>query len=972
MKQLYSLKLLFALLGLLTWQVVSPGNSGTQASAQDVKITYAFAEGIEDPGTISISYMDYNTFDVIQVPNGGTIPSGTMISIYVQPSKKYKVKEWYINGEKAPDYTFDNEEMTKAFQFPTQDTDYKIHLTPKTGDETYKVEFKTGMGNPYDQGTLTATANGQPFESGALVKENSKVVITATPNPGYTIASYDWSYIPNTAGVVSEDGRTLTIESLETSMNISAYFSVDTQGSGHKVTFGLAEGHQDRGYFNASYNESGETHYLTPGQTVKDGTEVLFAATPATGYEVAKFTVDGIDVPQDELFEKGTQFSLKITKNVDVKVYYQEKAVADKFQVNFGLAEGQTEGATLRAEWKNEEATHTIESGAEVPSNTVVSFYATVNDGYEIVKWTINGTDVSDSELADNKTKFVKKIEAATDVRLFVKKSEAKTYTIKFNLSYNSKEKGTISATVNGKAINSGDEVPEGAKVIITAQPHKGCSVSRWTPNYGTGYTISEDKLTYTIDPVKKNWIVFLYLEGTPSEEELPALVFGAADGQSDMGSVKATTGFPAKELKSGSKIKPNTAVNFVAKANDGYKIVKWTKDGQDVESSTSDKTRYTCIVEKKDVKVLVHFAPVQVSAEYNVVFSTAEGQENRGKVKAVQDFLGTQEKELTSPGKVPSGLRIDFNIEAEEGYELEKLMVNNVDKIGSTSLITQNSWRYSINSIEEDVHVVAFFKSKQTKPTYKIEFGTRPGCETLGKLEARVLEKEIQSGAMIDDDAQVVFTATPAEGYELENWYVNGEIDNSGQASENPAHYYYRIKGKGAKVEVSFKVVQTVEKFLISFKSNDPTMGTVEASVNGQAVQSGTLITKGDKVVFTAKIKDDKLYEFKEWLVNKRPSTTAQGLTLEVTIKEPMSIEAVFQKIGSIQGIEEGDLRVFINGNMLTISGLEQETAIAVYSITGKLMTQNITQEGFNISHWADGIYLVRIQGKVFKVIKQ
>ena len=63
---------------------------------------------------------------------------------------------------------------------------------------------------------------------------------------------------------------------------------------------------------------------------------------------------------------------------------------------------------------------------------------------------------------------------------------------------------------------------------------------------------------------------------------------------------------------------------------------------------------------------------------------------------------------------------------------------------------------------------------------------------------------------------------------------------------------------------EVTFRTVNT---YTVKFSSSDNTFGTVSAKHNGADFNSGTTVTEGDEVTFTAKPKDG--YPLSDWTVN-------------------------------------------------------------------------------------------------------
>lgn len=80
-----------------------------------------------------------------------------------------------------------------------------------------------------------------------------------------------------------------------------------------------------------------------------------------------------------------------------------------------------------------------------------------------------------------------------------------------------------------------------------------------------------------------------------------------------------------------------------------------------------------------------------------------------------------------------------------------------------------------------------------------------------------------VNSGDKVKKAAYLTFTATPAEGYEVDNWYVNGALDftNSGQTTKEIEIY------EDTSVKVVFKQVQM---YTVTYSAGEN--GTLAASI--------------------------------------------------------------------------------------------------------------------------------------------
>ena len=71
------------------------------------------------------------------------------------------------------------------------------------------------------------------------------------------------------------------------------------------------------------------------------------------------------------------------------------------------------------------------------------------------------------------------------------------------------------------------------------------------------------------------------------------------------------------------------------------------------------------------------------------------------------------------------------------------------------------------------------------------------------GSIKAKVDDVEITSGAKVKKDKAVKFVATPASGYRVKEWKVDGTV-----VTGNTSTVYTHIVTKAVSVKVSFELV--------------------------------------------------------------------------------------------------------------------------------------------------------------------
>lgn len=137
-----------------------------------------------------------------------------------------------------------------------------------------------------------------------------------------------------------------------------------------------------------------------------------------------------------------------------------------------------------------------------------------------------------------------------------------------------------------------------------------------------------------------------------------------------------------------------------------------------------------------------------------------------------------------------------------------------------------------------------------------------------------------------------VTVTATPENGKVLDTVTVVGEDGSTPietTVSGNAATFTMPDQNVTVK-DVTFRTANT---YTVTFLSSDETFGTVSAKYNGADFTSGTTVTEGDTVTFTATPKDG--YALSGWTVNNAPvSPTTNPYT--ITVQKDTTVVANFK----------------------------------------------------------------------------
>lgn len=259
----------------------------------------------------------------------------------------------------------------------------------------FPVTFSASAG-----GTLAATVDGVAISSGDMVEEGKTIIFTATPDAGMQI--YGWF---NNGTFIQFRGGVPTVHSLE---------HVEP-GTNRTVTFGTAaytvNFNTENQFGTISATVNGDA--ISSGSTVGHLTRVIVTATPATGYIVSYWIINGVS-QMSESSAPLTQ-NMQITQNTTYSVVFARDA--NYAQVIFAAMD--TNG-TLTASYRRtsgpaeapsvgsvEPQYTSIQTGAMLLKSsgqaTEVVFEATPNTGFKVGMWFINGFGEPSQEAPSNR-----------------------------------------------------------------------------------------------------------------------------------------------------------------------------------------------------------------------------------------------------------------------------------------------------------------------------------------------------------------------------------------------------------------------------------------------------------------------------------------------------------------------------------------------------------------------------------------
>lgn len=725
------------------------------------------------------------------------VPDGAAVTFALENlGSNYTVKTWKVDGKEAA-----NSGTQKQFTLRNITAAHTVTAVINAAQEvtlTFKAVDANGAPITADDiASVTAKIkNGNAITSGSTVGNYSTIEFAAAVNENYYVSSW------TNAAADAEDSTKASIASLEKTTEVIAHIAEKPQVTVAAPVNGTVEVAGTRGIQNVTLiGAAGENGHVNMNSTA------AITATPSDGYFVKSIivTTDGAaqtfdyDNAKDYQPGKVTKDDIQITKDTLVQVIFAEKPT-----VTFG---GDTH-ITVTAKQGNK----TLSTGDHVEkySGDIV-FTATPDDGYETDNWNVTGwTNVNGAE--NDNTTYTRSgsIESNVDVHATSKALPQHDFTLSVNSLGDEGFGGTVSAEITRKGMSTykRENLEAGthsfyrdSNITITAEPNAGYRVQDWTINgKTTADTATSQTLTYLHDDTTVS-VRFVKL--------VTGITFGPTNENSEGGYISAAEANETSILgdaATGANIAAGVPIKFTAEVKPGYEIEGWYVNNVRDDSASTGKT-YT--YPNKTSVNSIYIAPKFRQVEYDITTGdnvTVNGQ-NR----------------TTARG----GEQLTFTANPPAGQTVTGWTVNGEAVQGSGNTLT---WTVENGCLTKPnvtaYHVEAQFSAGEYKVTY-----SQPAN---GKLTASV-----ESDTQVNGGTKVAFTAEPDEGYEIDEWTVNGH------SVANSSSTYTLNVTENSTVAVTFKAMVPVSAV------PNGRNGNIAITANGKTITDG-YVSSGSDVTFT------------------------------------------------------------------------------------------------------------------------
>ena len=343
------------------------------------------------------------------ISTGENVTEGKIVVFTAVADEGYSIDKWTINeGAFEAGGSAGNPSASVKI---TKATTVTVSFTKNK----YKVEF-----NPLDtNGTLSATLDGANFDSGNDVEHGKTLVFTASPNSGYSVATWtvsDGAF--ETGGSAGDKNASVKITKATT-------VTVSFTETKYTVTFDADGGSP-----------------VPDNQLVKEGEKASNPTTVPTkeGYNFEGWFNKEGNTAWD--FDVNT-----VTKNTELYAKWEIK----KYKVDFSSLDA---NGTLSAKLDGGNFT----TGNDVEHGKTVEFTAAITAAdYQVEKWTITGGDFESGTGTEGSLTASVKITAATTVNVTFRPAD-KTYKVD-DISFTQKGINAVTEKTVGYEGNTGNPV---------------------------------------------------------------------------------------------------------------------------------------------------------------------------------------------------------------------------------------------------------------------------------------------------------------------------------------------------------------------------------------------------------------------------------------------------------------------------------------------------------------------------------
>lgn len=718
------------------------------------------------------------------------------------------------------------------------------------------------------------------------------------------------------------------------------------------VTYRAGEG----GSLSASYNSGNLDQKFESGKNIAKNTRLMFDAKSNDGFIVKEWKVNGQSITGNtkykvtEILSNGKKVGERLTvaaltEKLDVEVAFS----SDSHTITFSSGEG----GKLTAALKDGGA---VTTGQKIAEGANVTFTAAPDTGMSVARWMVDDKPYywpGTTDLYRESTLTLENVQK--DRKVAVEFSKAGTYKLTFNIE---SETGSTLPSVQTSA-----KLADGTAADLNAVPD-GAAVTFALENLGSNYTVKTWKVDgkeaansgtqkqFTLRNITGTHTVTAVINAA---QEV-TLTFKAVDANgasisTDIASVTAKIK-NGNAITSGSKVGNYSTIEFAAAVNENYYVSEWTGAKADAE----DSTKASIASLEKTTEVIAHIAEkprVTVAAPVN---GTVEVAGTRG----IQNVVLTGAE--GENGHVNMNSTAAITATPNDGYFVQKIMVT---ADGATQTFDyDNAQAYQSGKVaKDDIQI--------TKDTLvQVIFAEKPvitfGGDTHITVTAKQGNKTLSTGDHVEKySGDIVFTATPDDGYETDNWNVTGWTNVNGAENDNTTYTRSGSIESNVEVHATSKALPQHD-FTLSVDSlgDEGDGGTVSAEITRKGMsayerenlKAGTHSFYRDSDITITAVPNAG-YRVQDWTINGQTTAdTAVSKTL-YNLQGETTVQVRFVKL--VTGITFGPTHETSEGGYISAAEAN-ETSILSDAATGANIAARVpikftaeVKPGYEIEGW-------------------
>ena len=624
-----------------------------------------------------------------------------------------------------------------------------------------------------------------------------------------------------------------------------------------------------------------------------------------------------------------------------------------------------------------------------IPKEAKLTATAQPNVGYRVEKWLVDNKIVYMTDGHTPNTANTITVRETTDTDVTVEAAFTQIY-YPVNFGFQTAGDGTITAKyVNdnggtGTVFNPGSQLSPLQKIQLTAKPENGQVISGWqiktgndvktvTNKDGTNYTGN----TYTLSAISGETEVTVLTE---SSTEYPVTVKLVDEKGAPLGTANATVSFdPTSEKTAESEGtytyhgQKHQDLTISLNIQDSLIVDSWTAgEGQTMPGTLSANKKKLTISNLQGDAGKLDLTVKCVTPNSYPVTVTKTGEGDIGIYKNLESTALTLDSSSSVQVRQASSLRVV--LKPTSGWQVLNVLVNDEPVTLENVIDNLENKAFTIDSVDGATNIKVTFVKKPV-----VRFSVTPEGETAhGTVTANGMEF---SGGTVPYGYKnnIVFTAKPEHGYEVDSWTVTGVTDPQGTpvANSDNQTYTYTPGAEGITgdltVTVSFKALPkaTVE-FSVVDKNNE-TDGGFDGSVTASVTRKGMTTYAEDKTansttstqtlnvyrdsVVTLSAQADSGYVAK-WIYGGEELLTPPTLDFSTTdTLKDHEVKVRFDPIGKAITFTkdgDGDHASNIMGSFAADNGSTKEfTSGSIPNTSGTLTLTVTPNDGYEVEGW-------------------